>query len=157
MSSIACDLAANQSVRRHAGTRPLIVERARVLPAAPGVIPAGRQMQEPQDPSQRDARAGATDRAQNPRLRPVRPADARGVRKPAAWPHGERESEQGRQLLDASLQRQDLVPKFRLLEVCPIQTHHGGRRRAEPPTRRQSRDAAIRREAELARPPDAFP
>ena len=76
----------------------------------------------------------------------------------AAWSHGKREPEQGRELLDASLQRQDLLPKFCLRQVrSTARLTTACRRSAEPPTRRRSRDAAIRGEAELARASDEFP
>ncbi|WP_110172432.1 hypothetical protein [Luteitalea pratensis] len=81
----------------------MIVERTCVLPSAPGVKPARRQMQEPQDPSQRDARASAIHRTQDSRfgrsVRQTLPAEPTLV----AWSHGERQPEQGRELLDASL------------------------------------------------------
>jgi len=55
---------------------------------------------------------------------------------PVAWSYGEREPEQGRELLDASLQRQDLAAKGRLRQVRPMDAHHGIRRSREPRTRR---------------------
>jgi hypothetical protein len=69
----------------------------------------------------------------------------------------ERQPEQGRELLDASLQRQDVVLKCGLRQVRPLQAHHGIRRPAEPRTRHRSRDAAIHGEAELARASNEFP
>ena len=53
-------------------------------------------------------------------------------RTPAAWSHDEREPEQGRQLLDASLQRQDLLPKFRTPSGPPHadSPRHSAKRRA---------------------------
>ena len=97
------------------------------------------------------------DRAQESRL-------GGSVRQPLA---GERRSPRGRttsasrsraaSFCDASLQRQDLLPKFRLRQVRAMETHDGIRRGAEPPTCGRSRDAAIRGEAELARASDEFP
>src|ERR1700687_3132091 len=48
---------------------------------------------------------------------------------------GEREPEQRRELPDPSPQLQDLLSELRLCEVGTIQTDHGRRRRAQPPTR----------------------
>ena len=50
-----------------------------------------------------------------------------------------------------------IVPKRGLRQVRSMQAHDGIRRRAEPPARRRSRDAAIRGKAEFARALDEFP
>ena len=56
--------------------------------------------------------AGAIDRAQHPRLGGSVRQTLAGEPPLAAWSHDKREPEQGRQLLDTSLQRQDLLAKF---------------------------------------------
>jgi hypothetical protein len=56
---------------------------------------------------------------------------------------GQRQPEERSELLDASLQLQDLLSKFRLRHVAAIQTDHDRRRRVEPPTRRRPRNPEI--------------
>jgi hypothetical protein len=68
-----------------------------------------------------------------------------------------REPEQRRELLDASPQRQDLLPEFRLREGRPIQAEHDRRRGAEPPTRRRARNAEIRRDGQVPGASDEIP
>jgi len=63
---------------------------------------------------------------------------------------GEREPQQGRKPVDASLQRHDLLPKSWLGAVRPVQMHHLGRGRTEPPARRRWRDPVIRRDTDVA-------
>ena len=62
---------------------------------------------------------------------------------------GQGQPEQRRELLDASPQRQDLLPEFRRREVRHFQTDHDPRRRVEPPTRRRARDSEIRRDGQV--------
>ena len=60
------------------------------------------------------------------------------------------ESEQRRELLDASAQLQDLLSELRLREVATVQTDHDCRRRAQPATRRRAGDAEVRGDGDVA-------
>ena len=93
-------------------------------------------MQEPQDRSQREVLAGPIHGAQDPRLRASVGQTRSGETKPGGSEQGQCESEQRRELPDASPQLQDLLSELRLGEVRNIQTHYERRRRAQPATRR---------------------
>jgi len=68
-----------------------------------------------------------------------------------------RQPEQRCELLDASPQRQELLPELRLREIRYLQTDHGRRRRAEPSTRRRARDTEIGGDGQVPGPLDEIP
>ncbi len=84
------------------------------MPLSPRVEPARRQMEEPQECSQRDAAAALLDGTEDLQLvGTIGPALARQLKARDAK-EGQGEPEQRREFLDVSSESQDLLSKFEL-------------------------------------------
>ena len=137
------DLRERQARRRYAGTGRLILGRTGVLAPAPGMEPAGRQLEKSQHRSQGKILAGAIHGAQDAPLgAPVRQTRACKP-KPRGSEQGEHEPEQCRELVDASPELQNFLSELRLREVRNLQTHHDRRRQTEPAARRRAWNAEV--------------
>src|SRR5262249_3448574 len=103
------DFGWGQSVGRRVRTGRLIVKLTHVLPLSPGMEPARRQSQEPQERPQRHKRTGTIYSSQDPGLGAsvrqtlVRQRESRGSKE------GERQPKECGELLDASSERQDFL------------------------------------------------
>ena len=126
----------------------VIVQRTRVLPP-PGMEPTRRQLEDPQKRSQREARTGPIDGAQDPPLGASVGQPLARQRESGAAPQGQHELQERRELLDTSPERQNLVLEFPLAQVAHVEADHALRRPAEPPPGRRARDAEIGRECHV--------
>jgi hypothetical protein len=126
----------------------MVVEGTRVLPL-PSMEPTRRQPKDPQERPQWDARAGLIDGAQDlPFGEAVwQPLPRQGESGGSVY--GEHEPKQRRELLDASSEQEDLLSEFRVRAGGHVKTDDNGRRRAEPPACRRTRDTEIRREVHI--------
>ncbi len=138
-------------------TGGVIVKRTRVLQPFPGMEPARRQSQEPQERPQRNKRTGAIHSAQDPDLGASVGQTLVRQRESRASKEGEGEPKQGRELLHASPELQDFLLEFRCPHVRHVQAHHDLRDLAEPPTGRRARDAEIRGDGHIPGAVDEIP
>jgi len=96
----------------------------------------GESRENPQKRPQRDARAGPIDGAQDPALGASVGESLVGHGEPRDPQHRQREPKQGRELLDAPPEPEDLLPKFRVREGRHVKADDDLGRPAEPPTGR---------------------